>query len=661
MAPLTMYSAVVPNSPDVAGEGKPRRSVLCPESLVENYAASYKTGANVTTLYENFLEGIHRSGGQAFLGTRPIINGVPQNYEWQSYVEVQERVKHFGAGLAHLGLAPKSHFGVFSINRAEWTMSELAGYQYNYTSVPLYDTLGVSAIEFIVNQTEMETIIASPDKAQILLNMKSSLPTLKNIVVMGAVDETLLTEGKELKIHVVAWTDVEANGKATPVEAVHPTAEDIATICYTSGTTGTPKGAVLTHRNFVAGIGSLHMMARHGKFFIPSAADTHVSYLPLAHVFERLCQAVMISGAARVGYYQGDTLKLLDDVAILQPTIFASVPRLFNRIYDKVLAGVKAKGGVAAFLFNRAYAAKKANLRKGVMTHAIWDKLVFGAIRARLGGKVKHIVSGSAPISPDVMDFLRICFSADVYEGYGQTEQAAGLCMSYRGDLTTGQVGPPQLCVEVKLKDLPAMNYTSQDKPFPRGEIMLRGASVFNGYYKAPKQTAETLDAEGWASTGDVGQWDAQGRLVVIDRVKNIFKLAQGEYIAPEKIEGVLAKHYLVAQVFVHGDSLQATLVGVVIPDPDTLKLWANENGLRGKSYEELCRDAKVKTTLQKDLAVFGKESDLKGFEILKNIHVDSEQFSIENDLLTPTFKLKRHQAKEKYQAEIDRMYSEIA
>lgn len=162
-------------------------------------------------------------------------------------------------------------------------------------------------------------------------------------------------------------------------------------------------------------------------------------------------------------------------------------------------------------------------------------------------------------------------------------------------------------------------------------------------------------------STGDVGQWDAQGRLVVIDRVKNIFKLAQGEYIAPEKIEAVLAKHYLVAQVFVHGDSLQATLVGVVIPDPDTLKLWANENELGGKSYEELCRDPKVKTTLQKDLAVFGRESDLKGFEILKNVYIDSEQFSIENDLLTPTFKLKRHQAKDKYKVEIDRMYAEIA
>ncbi|KAK3844177.1 MAG: hypothetical protein J3R72DRAFT_439074 [Linnemannia gamsii] len=656
---LHMFSAVVPNSPEVAGEGKPRRSVLCPEKLVEDYPSS-KSGT-VTTLYENFLEGVHRSQGKEFLGHRPIVNGTLQGYEWQTYDKVQERVTAFGAGLSHVGLAATGKLGIFAINRPEWTMSELAGYEYNYITVPLYDTLGVTAIEFIVNQTEMEVIVASVDKAAIVLNMKATLPTVKTVIVMGDVSDALAAEAKQLNVDIFSWTDVEKNGRDRPVEAAHPTTEDIATICYTSGTTGTPKGAVLTHKNFVSTIGSFHIMAKHGKFFMPTNADTHVSYLPLAHVFERLCQAVMIAGGTRIGYYQGDTLKLLDDVAILQPTIFASVPRLFNRIYDKVMAGVQAKGGIAAFLFKRAYATKKANLRKGILEHALWDKLVFGAIRARLGGKVKHIVSGSAPISPDVMDFLRICFSADVYEGYGQTEQAAGLCMSYRGDLTTGQVGPPQLCVEVKLKDLPAMNYTSQDKPFPRGEIMLRGNSVFQGYFKSPKQTAETLDAEGWSGTGDVGQWDAQGRLVVIDRVKNIFKLAQGEYIAPEKIEAVLSKHYLVAQVFVYGHSLQATLVGVVVPDAETLKLWANENKLGNKTYEELCAEPLVRTTLQKELTVFGKECDLKGFEILKNIYVTPEQFSIENDLLTPTFKLKRHQAKEKYDAEIDRMYKEIA
>ncbi|KAF9170024.1 hypothetical protein BGX21_001062 [Mortierella sp. AD011] len=654
-----MYSIEVAGSPSIPGEGKPRRSILCPEELVHSYPSS-KGSDKITTLYENFLEGVQRSEGGDFLGTRPIVDGVPQPYEWMTYARVQERMTHFGAGLLQLGLTATSTFGIFSINRAEWTMSELAGYMYSLTSVPLYDTLGVSAIEFIVNQTQMSTIIASPDKAAILLDLHSTLPTVKNIVVMGAFEDSLVAEGKDLGVNIVAWTDVERNGLDNPAPANPPKPDDVATICYTSGTTGTPKGAVLTHRNFVAGISSLHLMAKHQKFFIPSNADTHISYLPLAHVFERLCQATMISGAARIGYYQGDTLKLLDDVAILQPTIFVSVPRLFNRIYDKVLAGVKAKGGIAAFLFNRAYATKKSNLRNGVLQHPLWDRLVFGTIRARLGGKVKHIVSGSAPISPDVMDFLRICFSADVYEGYGQTEQAAGLCMSYRGDLTPGQVGPPQLCVEVKLKDIPSMNYTSQDKPFPRGEIMLRGPSVFKGYYNAPEQTAETLDADGWASTGDVGQWDERGRLVVIDRVKNIFKLAQGEYIAPEKIESVLAKHFLVAQVFVYGHSLKATLVGVVVPDAETLKVWANQNNLGSKSFEELCAEPLVKQTLLKELATFGRESDLKGFEILKNIHVTAEQFSIENDLLTPTFKLKRHAAKEKYTVEIDQMYAEI-
>ncbi|KAG0368592.1 Long chain acyl-CoA synthetase 7 peroxisomal [Gamsiella multidivaricata] len=622
---VQMFSVVVPSSPDIRGEGKPRRSVLCPEKLLENYS-SIKAGTTIRTLHDNFLEGVLRADGGEFIGHRPVVDGAPQAYVWQSYPKTYERITNFGAGLSQLGIAPKQTFGIFSINSPEWTMSELAGYMHNYISVPLYDTLGMAAIEYIVNQTEMEIIIASSDKAEIILDLKPNLPTVKTLVIIGDVDESLVTEGKELELNIVSWTDVELSGLERPVQALHPTEDDVATICYTSGTTGTPKGAVLTHKNFVATIASFQLMAEHGKFCDLSNNDTHISYLPLAHVFERLCQGVMISRAARIGYYQGDTLKLLDDVAVLQPTIFVSVPRLFNRIYDKVMAGVKAKGGLAAFLFNRAYSAKKANLANGIIEHAFWDRMVFGSIRARLGGKVKHIISASAPISPDVMDFLRICFSADVYEGYGQTEQAAG-----------------------------------QDEPFPRGEILLRGTSVFKGYFKSPQLTAETLDADGWSSTGDVGMWDGLGRLILIDRVKNIFKLAQGEYIAPEKIEAILAKHHLVAQVFVYGYSLEAHVVGVVVPDADTLKLWADEHGLGDKSFEELCAEPMAKETLLKELAAFGRDSDLKGFEILKNIHLSPEPFFIENDLLTPTFKLKRHTAKAKYGAEIDRMYKEIS
>ncbi|KAG0014734.1 hypothetical protein BGZ82_001666 [Podila clonocystis] len=234
-----MYSVPVAGSPDIPGEGKPRRSVLCPPELVHNYKTT--KGALVSTLYENFLEGVRLAEGGPFLGHRPIVNGVPQPYRWESYSKVQERTTNFGAGLIHLGLTTQSNFVIFSINRAEWTMSELAGYSYNFVSVPLYDTLGTAAIEFIVNQTEMELIIASADKAAIVLDLKETLPSVKHVVVMGPFDEALVAQGKEVGVVVVAWTDVERSGLAQPVPVSPPQPDDIATICYTSGTTGTPK------------------------------------------------------------------------------------------------------------------------------------------------------------------------------------------------------------------------------------------------------------------------------------------------------------------------------------------------------------------------------------------------------------------------------------
>ncbi|KAF9414824.1 hypothetical protein BGZ94_000276 [Podila epigama] len=239
MSSAPMYSVPIEGSPDIPGEGKPRRSVLCPPELVQNYTNA--NGTVISTLYENFLEGVRLSEGSAFLGHRPIVNGVPQAYQWQSYAKVQERATNFGAGLVHLGVTNQANFGIFSINRPEWTMSELAGYTYNLVSVPLYDTLGNAAIEFIVNQTEMELIIASTDKVEVVLNLKATLPTVKYVVVMGPCDEALVAKGKEVDITVLAWTDVERNGQAQPVPVNPPQPDDLATICYTSGTTGTPK------------------------------------------------------------------------------------------------------------------------------------------------------------------------------------------------------------------------------------------------------------------------------------------------------------------------------------------------------------------------------------------------------------------------------------
>ncbi|KAJ3414191.1 Long chain acyl-CoA synthetase 7 peroxisomal [Chytridiales sp. JEL 0842] len=650
-----MYSVESPNAQAVAGEGKPRRNAF----LSTGELVVLPTGIN--SLFENFMSGVKASGNSPFMGTRTMVDGVAGPYVWQTYNEIYLRVKNLGSGMVKRGLKPDSMVGLFSINRAEWVIAEQACFMYSLATVPLYDTLGAEAIDFIANQAELPVIVATKDKAKILVDIKGQLPHLKCIIIMDTPDADLINAGKAVGVEVVSILDVERDGQQTPADPVPPKPETIGTICYTSGTTGQPKGVVLTHKNMLAFAAAANELHKTGRFAGINKNDVYISYLPLAHVFERVCQIMIIQYGGKIGFYQGDTLKLLDDIAELKPTIFASVPRLYNRIYDKVLAGVKSKSAFAQFLFNKAYAAKKGHLASGSVNHWLWDNLVFGAVRARLGGNVRMMMTGAAPISADVIDFLRICFSAKVYEGYGQTETCAGLAITDGEDLTSGHVGVPIPCVEVKLVDVPSMGYTSQDKPHPRGEICVRGACVFSGYYKAPEKTAEVIDADGWCHTGDIGVWDAQGRLKIVDRVKNIFKLAQGEYIAPEKIEIVYAKHELVAQAFVYGDSLQATLVGIIVPDEEPFMKWAAANGHSGKSFDALCKDPEVAKTVLKILEAHGKTEGLKGFENIKGVHLDNELFSMENALLTPTFKLKRHEAKKKYQAQIDALYAAIS
>ncbi|KAJ3317208.1 Long chain acyl-CoA synthetase 7 peroxisomal [Blyttiomyces sp. JEL0837] len=598
MSNTTIYSKEVVHAPEIPGEGKPRRNAFLKNGLV-----ALPEGIN--SLYENFLSGVKASG--------PFV--------WQSYNEIHKRVKNLGSGMVKRGLKANANIGLFSINRAEWVIAEQSCFMFSLVTVPLYDTLGAEAIEYIANQTNLSMVLATKDKAKIMLELKPKLHDLKTVIIMDASDEDVIALGKRHGVEVVSILDVEREGAQAPLDAIPPTPSSVGTICYTSGTTGQPKGVVLSHANmlgFSAAVGELH---KTGRFIGINKDDVYISYLPLAHVFERICQILVTQFGGRIGFYQGDTLKLLDDVAELKPTIFASVPRLYNRIFDKVMAGVKAKGGVSQYLFNTAFAAKKNNLANGQLTHWLWDRVVFSAVKARLGGRVRMLLTGAAPISAEVIDFLRICFSSQVYEGYGQTETCAGLSVTDQHDFSSGHVGVPVPCCEVKLRDVPEMGYTSKDTPFPRGEIVVRGGCVFQEYYKSPEKTAEVLDAQGWCRTGDIGMWDSQGRLKIVDRVKNIFKLAQGEYIAPEKIEVVYQKHELVAQAFVYGDSLQATLVGIIVPDEDQIKLWAREKGFGEKSVAELCRDEAVKKAFLKTLE-------------------------------------DRHEAKKKYETVIDAMYA---
>ena len=267
------------------------------------------------------------------------------------------------------------------------------------------------------------------------------------------------------------------------------------------------------------------------------------------------------------------------------------------------------------------------------------------------------MTTGSAPIDKKVLDFLKICFSCPIIEGYGLTETSTGGGTTSMDDPVTGHVGGPSEAIKIRLKDLPEMEYLSTDKPYPRGEICMKGPCIFKGYYKRPDKTAEAFDSDGWFMSGDVGMIYPNGSIKIIDRSKNIFKLSQAEYIAPEKLENVYVLSPFIAQSMIYGDSLKDCVVAIVVPDEIAAKKWAEANG---KEESEICTDEDFKKAIMDDMVNLAKENNLNSLERPKDIFLTMEAFSVDNDMLTPTFKLKRNIAKKVYQTQIDSMYAEL-
>ncbi|XP_070109275.1 long-chain-fatty-acid--CoA ligase 1 isoform X2 [Equus przewalskii] len=640
---LSMQSVEVPGS-----DGARRSTLLDSEKpLVYFYD-------DVTTVYEVFLRGIQVSNNGHCLGSRKPN----QPYEWLSYKQVAEMSESVGSALIQKGFkaGPETFVGIFAQNRPEWVIIEQGCFAYSLVVVPLYDTLGTEAITYIVNKAELSLVfVDKPDKANLLLEgVENKLtPGLKIIVLMDSFDVDLLERGKKCGVEILSFKAMEDLGRANRQKPKPPAPEDLAVICFTSGTTGNPKGAMITHRNIVSDCSAFVKMTE--KVLALTANDTHISFLPLAHMYEQLMLCVMLCHGAKIGFFQGDIRLLMDDLKALQPTVFPVVPRLLNRMFDRIFG--QANTTLKRWLLDFASKRKEAELRSCIIrNNSLWDKLIFHKIQSSLGGRVRLMVTGAAPVSATVLTFLRAALGCQFYEGYGQTECTAGCCLTIPGDWTAGHVGAPMPCNLVKLVDVEEMNYLAAKG---EGEICVKGPNVFQGYLKDPEKTAEVLDKDGWLHTGDIGKWLPNGTLKIIDRKKHIFKLAQGEYIAPEKIENIYLRSEPVAQVFVHGESLQAFLIAIVVPDAETIGHWARKKGFEG-SFEELCRNKDVKKAILEDMVRLGKEAGLKAFEQVKGIALHPELFSIENGLLTPTMKAKRPELRNYFRPQIDELYSTI-
>ncbi|XP_060692825.1 long-chain-fatty-acid--CoA ligase 6-like isoform X2 [Hemiscyllium ocellatum] len=564
------------------------------------------------TMYEVYQRGLHITGDGPCLGFRK-----PKHpYQWLSYKEVANRAENLGSGLLQKNCrsSPDQFIGVFAQNRPEWIIAELACYTYSMVIVPLYDTLGPEAIRYIINTAEISTVICDKvEKAKVLLKnveMKET-PDLEIVILMDPFDMDLVQMGNDCGVQILALREVENLGQMNRRTPVPPRPEDLSIVCFTSGTTGNPKGAMLTHGNVVADF----------------------------------------SGFLKVT--EGDIRLLSDDMKALHPTIFPVVPRLLNRMYDKIFS--QAGTPVKRWLLEFAARRKATEVRNGIIrNNSLWDKLFFKKIQDSLGGKVRMIVTGAAPASPAVLGFLRAALGCQVYEGYGQTECTAGCTFTTPGDWTSGHVGAPLPCNYLKLINVDEMKYFSAKG---EGEICVKGPNVFKGYLKDTEKTDEALDKDSWLHTGDIGKWLPNGTLKIIDRKKHIFKLAQGEYIAPEKIENIYVRSEPVAQVYVHGDSLQSFLVGIVVPDPEVTEAWARKKGFE-HSYAELAKSEAFKKALIEDMVKLGKQAGLYSFEQVKAIHLHYEMFSVQNGLLTPTLKAKRSEMRNYFRKQIEDLYS---
>lgn len=543
-----------------------------------------------------------------------------------------------------------------------------AAYRQGITLVPLYDTLGRDVVQFICDQTLLSTICCEGKKVMDILNIASEMTSLKNLITMEpSFTPEQVDAAKKANIQLYTYNEVLKSGQLNlAAEAVYDPYTTINTICYTSGTTGMPKGAMLTHGAFIAIRAAVNDVLKAQQLSMTNE-DAHISYLPYAHVFERGVTETFIDNSVRIGYYSGNPANLVDDISLLQPTYFVSVPRVLNRIYEKVTDGLSKKTGVASILINRGLATKLEQVRNtGVVTHPLWDSLVFNKTKALLGGKVKMIFSSSAPLSPTVIEFLKVVFSTAVIEAYGMTESTCTGTFCHQLDPTTGHVGGLVSTAEMKLKDIPEMGYTNADKdefgnPTPRGEVCFRGPGILKGYFRAPEKFAEVVDEDGWYSTGDVALILPNGAVKIIDRAKNLFKLSQGEYVAPEKIENIYQLAPAVSQAFVFGYSTERYLIGIIVPNFEEFGFdWAKKAGKGDMTKEQLCADANFQAEVLKQCTEQGKSAGLASFEQIKGLHLTPTPFTIDNELLTPSFKLKRHVAKTVFASEIEMVYNNV-
>ena len=577
---------------------------------------------------------------------RPVMmRKVNGEYTGITYDEFKEETDNLACGLYTLGIKKGDKVAIISENRPEWVYSDMAILALGAADVPIYPSLTASSIEYILNNSESKCAIVS-NKLQLnkILKYKETLRHLNSIIVMNEKD--MIPDEQSL----YSFKDVQEMGKIYKKNHPHFLRDsiynihenDLCTIIYTSGTTGEPKGVMLTHKNILSNVQSAL------ELFPISRDDIFLSFLPLCHIFERMAGYYTGFSTGGIICYAESIETVAQNFLEVRPTILTSVPRLFERMYSKIIKNVESQSRAKQKIFNSsietgkkaARARKKGHLNLLLAAqYKIADKLVFSKIREKTGGRLRFLISGGAPLSPELGEFFE-AVGIKIIEGYGLTESSPVLAANRFDDYKFGTVGKVFPGVEIKLA--------------ADGEILARGPNIMKGYYKNKKETDEVLK-DGWLHTGDIGEFDKEGYLKITDRKKHLFKTTSGKYIAPALIENLFLSSKYIDQFVLIGDR-RMYLSALIVPDFEALQEYADSHKISYSKTEDLSNNELIRNLIENELSKI--QRNLANYEKVRKFTLLDKPFSLETGEITPSLKVKRNLVELLYKDKIEEMYS---
>ncbi len=551
-----------------------------------------------------------------------------------------ERIRRIALGLSRLGVKAGDRIAIISENRPEWSFTDLAILSLRGVNVPIYTTQAVDQIRYIIENSGAKMLFVSGKK--LWKHAESVIQSIETLEKLIFFDADFLPEDSR----AMSLKDLEAEGsRKDEIDnfdelLAQVKADDLATIIYSPGTTGEPKGVMLTHENFTSNVAAI------SKGLPIRNTDRSLAVLPLSHIFERSVFYVLCSNGVAIHYCAAFD-QIAGHLQEVKPTIMTAVPRLFEQVYHKIVKKGKAAGGWKTKLFDWALDVGQDYWRAKDMhepvsavlaaKHALASRLVFSKWRAGVGGHLRFFVSGGAPLSKK-LSYAFWAAGIPILQGYGMTE-ACITCANRPEDNKVGSIGTPFDGIEMKIDEA-------------NGEILIRGKSVMQGYYEKPEETAKVIDSEGYYHTGDVGYVDEDGHFYVTDRIKDLFKLSNGKYVAPLQVESLLKQSPLVAQPVVVGSG-RKQVGALVVPDWDALKETLADEGIAVEgSRDELCENPHVIKRVQRDAVDLTRE--LSDYERVKRVYLLPRECSIDKGEMTPTLKIKRSVIDEKYSDAID-------